>query len=201
MLRRLRNNFGIPGILAIGGLVFAMIGGAYPASGDGGGKATASAKKGKTGKRGPRGPRGFKGAAGPAGPAGPQGPAGPGGPAGAKGDAGAKGADGADGDPGADGTGVKVTKLEPLLQEECEKTGGALVEEDTPGGEVVEVCNGEQGEDGEKGQPWVPENVLPEGATLVLNDETTPEAITGLWLNGVLQSAGTYGSSLSGPIG
>ena len=115
---------------------------------------------------GPRGPRGSKGAAGPAGPAAPQGPAGPGGPAGAKGDAGAKGADGADGDPGADGTSVKVTKLEPLLQEECEETGGVLVEEDTPGGEVVEVCNGEQGEDGEKGQPWVPEHVLPEGATL-----------------------------------
>ena len=165
MLTRLRNQLGVPGILAIAALVFAMVGGAYAASGPDGGKATASAK-GKTGKRGPRGPRGLKGAAGPAGPAGPQGPAGANGAAGAKGDAGAKGANGADGDDGADGTSVTVTPLDPLEQEECEETGGALVKEATPGGEVAEVCNGEQGPPGPPGDPWTPESQLPEGASL-----------------------------------
>ena len=91
MLSPLRNRFGIPGVISVIALVFAMLGGAYAASDDSGsGKATASAKA----KKGPRGPRG------PAGPAGPQGPAGP---AGAKGDTGAAGSNGAPGAKGATG--------------------------------------------------------------------------------------------------
>lgn len=99
MFSTLRNRFGIPGVISVIALVFAMFGGAYAASNSSGGdKATASAK----GKKGPRGP---KGATGPAGPAGAQGPAGP---AGAKGDAGANGAVGGVGPAGPTGpTGAK----------------------------------------------------------------------------------------------
>src|ERR1700710_172411 len=94
MFSTLRTRFGIPGVISVIDLVFAMFGGAYAASNSsGGGKATASAKA----KKGPRGP---KGATGPAGPAGAQGPAGP---AGAKGDAGANGSNGAAGATGATG--------------------------------------------------------------------------------------------------
>jgi hypothetical protein len=89
MFSTLRTRFGIPGVISVIALVFAMFGGAYAASNSssGGGKATASAKA----KKGPRGP---KGATGPAGPVGPQGAAGP---QGAKGDPGTKGADGTPG--------------------------------------------------------------------------------------------------------
>jgi hypothetical protein len=99
MFSTLRTRFGIPGVISVIALVFAMIGGAYAANNSAsGGKATASAKA----KKGPRGP---KGATGPAGPAGAQGPAGP---AGAKGDAGANGSNGAAGATGATGaTGAK----------------------------------------------------------------------------------------------
>jgi hypothetical protein len=94
MFSTLRTRFGIPGVISVIALVFAMFGGAYAASNSsGGGKATASAKA----KKGPKGP---KGATGPAGPAGAQGPAGP---AGAKGDAGANGSNGAAGTTGATG--------------------------------------------------------------------------------------------------
>src|SRR5260221_553574 len=69
MFSPLSNRFGIPGVISVIALVFAMLGGAYAASSNsGGGKASASAKA----KKGPRGP---KGATGPAGPAGPPGPA------------------------------------------------------------------------------------------------------------------------------
>jgi len=93
MFSTLRNRFGIPGVISVIALVFALIGGAWAASGSGGhGKATASA-----GKRGPRGPRG------PAGPAGAQGPAGPQGAAGANGKDGGAGAQGPTGPTGATG--------------------------------------------------------------------------------------------------
>jgi hypothetical protein len=99
MLSPLRNHFGIPGVISVTALVFAMLGGAYAAnnSGDGSGKATASAKA----KRGPKGPRG---ATGPAGPAGPVGPAGPKGETGAAGQNGAQGPQGEQGDQGTQGT-------------------------------------------------------------------------------------------------
>jgi hypothetical protein len=95
MFSTLRTRFGIPGVISVIALVFAMFGGAYAASNSsGGGKATASKSKAKKGPRGPRG------ATGPAGPAGAQGPAGP---AGARGDAGANGANGATGPTGPTG--------------------------------------------------------------------------------------------------
>jgi len=110
----LRNRFGIPGVISVIALVFAMFGGAYAASNSGGGEqladASKRAKKKKKAKRGPRGPRGAKGAKGEAGPAGPAGPQGvPGakgadGAPGAKGDVGATGAMGVTGAKGATGT-------------------------------------------------------------------------------------------------
>jgi hypothetical protein len=89
MFSLLRNRLGVPGIVAVIALVFAMIGGAYAANNTGG-KATASAK----GKRGPRGPKGATGPAGLAGSAGPAGLVGPAGPAGPEGPAGKPGATG-----------------------------------------------------------------------------------------------------------
>ncbi|MET0305941.1 MAG: hypothetical protein ABW196_06905 [Solirubrobacterales bacterium] len=100
MLSPVRNRFGIPGVISVIALVFAMFGGAYAASNDGSGpKGTASAKA----KKGPRGPKGATGPAGPAGPVGPAGTAGPQGPKGDKGDTGPKGEKGEKGDKGLKG--------------------------------------------------------------------------------------------------
>ena len=101
-MRFVKTKFGIPGVIAVCALVFAMLGGAYAASdgGDGGARASAKAKKGPTGPRGPRGP---KGAAGPAGPAGPAGAKGDTGSAGSAGSAGPKGSTGATGPTGGTG--------------------------------------------------------------------------------------------------
>jgi Collagen triple helix repeat (20 copies) len=83
-------------------LVFALLGGAYAATGpNGGGNATASAKA-KT-KKGPPGPRGPKGPPGPQGPAGPKGDAGAAGSNGEKGPQGPQGEKGPQGLPGKEG--------------------------------------------------------------------------------------------------
>lgn len=93
MFSMFRNRFGIPGVIAVVALVFAMFGGAYAANHPEGGKATASAKakkgpRGPRGKTGPTGPQGLPGAngkdgaAGAAGPTGPAGATGPTGPTG-----------------------------------------------------------------------------------------------------------------------
>jgi collagen triple helix repeat protein len=142
MFSLIRNRFGIPGLISIIALVFAMFGGAYAATNSGGGKATASAKKG------PRGPRGKPGKPGPAGPQGPAGPTGPAGSAGAKGDKGDKG------DAGQNGKSVAVTAI-PTEEAECEERGGALVKQEGAA-QGVEVCNG---------SPWTAGGKLPEGAT------------------------------------
>ncbi len=108
MFSLLRNRFGVPGVISVIALVFAMLGGAYAANDNGSGNATASAKakKGPRGPRGPRGPEGPQGPAGPAGPAGSAGLRGPEGPEGAQGAVGPKGATGnagPKGDTGATG--------------------------------------------------------------------------------------------------
>jgi hypothetical protein len=142
MFSTLRTRFGIPGVISVIALVFAMFGGAYAASNSGGGKATASAKA----KKGPRGP---KGATGPTGPAGPQGPAGANGKDGAPGSNGTNGTNGA---PGADGKSVEV-----------EAAGGECPE----GGSKFKVGGVTKGAacNGEEGSPWTAGGVLPEGAT------------------------------------
>jgi hypothetical protein len=157
MLSPLRNRFGIPGVISVIALVFAMMGGAYAATNsEGGGKATASAKA----KAGPRGPRGKTGSAGPAGPAGPQGPAGP---AGAKGDTGAKGDKGDTGNTGNTGSaGASVTSSVVGAGGDaghCVTVGGSKF---VAGAGTTYACNGAEGEAGE---PWTPNNALPSEAT------------------------------------
>ena len=145
MFSTLRTRFGIPGVISVIALVFAMLGGAYAANNSSnGGKATASAKA----KKGPRGP---KGATGPAGPAGPQGPAG------ANGKDGANGSNGTNGTPGAPGAaGQSVTTTEILPLEECGEQSGVMLE--SASGEDP-VCNGVDG------SPWTAGGVLPSGKT------------------------------------
>jgi hypothetical protein len=127
MFSTLRTRFGIPGVISVIALVFAMFGGAYAASNSsGGGKATASAKA----KKGPRGPKGATG------PGGPQGPAGP---------AGAAGKDGANGNSGAPGSaGTSVTSA-PASAEECPSGGTKF----TSASGTSHVCNGEAPAGGE----------------------------------------------------
>ncbi len=150
MLSPLRNRFGIPGVISVIALVFAMMGGAYAASSNSGGKATASAKA----KKGPRGPKG------PAGPSGPTGPAGPAGPA-AKGDTGAKGDKGDPGTPGKDGKNILAGSFTGDAEPEgepCNEAGGSEFEVEGSGNAEY-VCNGAGGGGG--GFPAV----LPPGAT------------------------------------
>lgn len=124
MFSRLREHFGIAGlVVAIVALVAALGGGAYAANGSsGGGKATASAK-------GKPGPRGKTGKAGPPGPAGPQGAVGP------KGDTGAAGASGKDG--------VSVTSVAATVGE-CPNGGAKFASASG----TSKVCNGKDGETG-----------------------------------------------------
>lgn len=75
-MKQVRERLGSAGlVVAIVALIVALSGGAYAASSNSGGKATASAKA-KRGPTGPKGPKGAKGATGPAGAAGLAGPAG-----------------------------------------------------------------------------------------------------------------------------
>ncbi len=144
MFSTLRTRFGIPGVISVIALVFAMFGGAYAASNSsGGGKATASAKQGKQGKQGKTG---KTGPAGPAGPAGAQGPVGP------KGDTGAPGSAGA---PGASVTGVAI----PVGNVECAAKEGGVKYTSASGTNVV--CNGKKGETGPTGFT----ETLPSGKT------------------------------------
>jgi hypothetical protein len=130
MLSPLRNRFGIPGVISVIALVFAMIGGAYAASSDNGGKATSSAKA----KKGPRGPKGPKGDTGPAGAQGPAGPAG------------AKGDTGANGNNGTAGTSAEATSFAGS-NGTCTE-GGIEVKSAQP---AVLVCNGKKGNNGTAG--------------------------------------------------
>jgi hypothetical protein len=156
MLSPLRNRFGIPGVISVIALVFAMLGGAYAASNNsGGGKATASAKA----KKGPRGPKGATGPAGPTGPAGANGAKGDKGDTGPAGSAGPSGAPGSAGAPGVKGKSVTETKIPAEPSETlCSGYGGVeyLIEEAIEG---TTICNGEEG------SPWTDGGKLPPGAT------------------------------------
>ncbi len=135
MFSPLRNRFGIPGVISVIALVFAMFGGAYAATNDG--KATSSAKA----KKGPRGPKGPKGDTGPAGPAGP---------AGAKGDAGAAGANGQNGAPGAAGKSAEAGSFsgsKTIGSVTCAE-GGVEVKSASA---TTLICNGKKGTNGQTG--------------------------------------------------
>lgn len=109
MLSTFRNRFGIPGVIAVIALVFAMLGGAYAAnSSKSGGSLTGKQKKevekiskkfqgtgpqGSQGLPGANGAPGAKGATGPEGPEGPKGSEGKQGPIGKTGPTGTFGAE------------------------------------------------------------------------------------------------------------
>ena len=142
MLSPLRNRFGIPGVISVIALVFAMLGGAYAASDNGGSgkpKASASAKKG------PRGPRGPKGPAGPPGPAGTAGAQGPAGAKGDKGDTGSAGTNGSNGTNGTNGTSATVASFAGSKGTCTEGQGGLEVKSASP---TAFVCNGKNGTTG-----------------------------------------------------
>jgi hypothetical protein len=162
MFSLLRNRFGIPGVISVIALVFAMMGGAYAAS-NGNPLAGASAKA----KKGPRGPKGPKGDTGPAGPAGP---------AGAKGDTGAAGSNGSNGSDGTNGKGAETVSFTgtkgPIGGVTCTEGG---VEVKSAGAPTL-VCNGKKGTNGTTGFTAT----LPSGATE-----------TGVWALGQLSDAAT----------
>jgi hypothetical protein len=106
MFSILRNRFGVPGVIAVIALVFAMIGGAYAASsGKRQSKKSSAGLTAKQKKEVQKIAKGFQGTgpAGPQGPAGANGKDGAAGAAGPKGDTGATGAEGAKGATGATG--------------------------------------------------------------------------------------------------
>jgi len=168
----LRNRFGIPGVISVIALVFAMLGGAYAASNDGGGdKATASAKA----KKGPRGPKGKTGPAGPTGPVGPAGANGKDGANGVNGEEGEQGPKGDKGDAGASVTNTEFAGAEGT----CTEGGSKLV-----GTATTYACNGKKGDKGEKGDPWTVGGTLPPEETLTgawgLGKATEGEVESGL---------------------
>ncbi len=130
MFSTLRTRFGIPGVISVIALVFAMLGGAYAASSNDSGKATAS--KAKVVK----GPRGPKGATGPAGPQGPSG---------ADGKDGASGSNGKDGASGTDGASVTSTEFSGAHAGCSESRGGS---EFVSASDVTYACNGKAGKNG-----------------------------------------------------
>jgi len=136
----LRDRLGIPGLLAIGALVFAMVGGAYAAGG-----LTAQQEKQvkKIAKKyaGKPGKPGAPGAPGPAGPIGPAGLAGP------------KGDPGANGTNGTNGTSATVASFSGSKGTCTKGQGGLEVKSASPTGFV---CNGE---------PWTAGGTLPPGET------------------------------------
>lgn len=143
MFQQARKHLTPATFIALLALVFALTGGAFAATGHGGGsgsKATASvapravAVKSK-GKTGPRGPRGVTGPAGKNGTNGTNGVSGATGPAGPKGEPGATGATGPQGPAGPGGK------------------EGKEGEEGTPG------------TDGTEGSPWTDGGTLPSGST------------------------------------
>jgi len=173
-MSRIKKHLTPSTVIAFLALVFAITGGAFAATGHGGGSGshatlTASAAKSK-GKSGPRGPKGATGATGKTGLTGAVGPQGPQGGTGATGATGATGLTGPEGKKGEKGEQGEETfgqpgknvvtkaftgKEEPAA-EPCKKVGGESVEvENTPPASYV--CNGVGG----SGYP----EVLPEGKT------------------------------------
>jgi hypothetical protein len=171
-LAAVRKHLSYANVVATLAVVFAMTGGAYAVTGNGGGfsggpsaqtasvsvHATVAKKKpalkGKPGPRGPAGPKGATGSAGATGATGAQGPAGA---AGGKGETGTAGSPGTDGTSGTIGKSVTVKEV-PEGEPECEERGGALVEQEGPSS-GTQVCNGKEG------SPWTAGGTLPKGKT------------------------------------
>lgn len=127
MFSVLRDRFGVPGVIAVIALVFAMVGGAYAAGGNplassSGKKSSGLTAKQKkevkklamkyAGKPGEAGPKGDTGAAGANGNAGATGPVGPPGPKGDQGEPGKEGEPGEEGSPWTAGGTLPVGSTE-----------------------------------------------------------------------------------------
>jgi hypothetical protein len=161
--------------IAVIALVFALAGGAFAASG----KLTAKQKKEvekiakKFAKAGPVGPKGDTGAQGPAGP---------------KGD---KGEPGTPGQPGKDGLSVEPS-TEPIGSANCEGRGGSkFVVKTTPTPTTTFACNGEPGDQGEPGTPWLANGTLPPASTPGCVDLAATPPREGCSETGVWSFAGT----------
>lgn len=164
------QKFGIPGVISVIALIFALTGGAWAANSYLASSSGKHAKRHRNGKKGhdnsglsgkqkrevKKIARRFAG----------RGPAGPIGPAGLPGANGLPGAPGAKGDSGSDGTSVTSSQF-----------GGSKGPCPGGGSEFKSVsgttfaCDGEQGEDGEPGEPgetgdpWTAGGTLPAGET------------------------------------
>src|SRR5260221_3337221 len=123
MFSSMKRRMNIPLVVSIGALVFAMVGGAWASTGNGG-HATASAKKGPPGPRGPKGKTGPVGPGGPAGPQGSPGAAGAKGDTGPKGDKGEKGEKGKTGDPWTAGGTLPINSTETGVYGPLKETSG-----------------------------------------------------------------------------
>lgn len=102
MFSKMYNRIGVPGLLSVIALVFAMAGGAF-AAGHSGGKVGQAGEFERAKTKGKRGPKGATGATGAQGPIGPQGSVGPAGSVGPIGPTGPTGSQGIQGLPGEDG--------------------------------------------------------------------------------------------------
>jgi hypothetical protein len=137
-----RDRFGVPGVISVFALVFAMFGGAYAATQSG------TSQKQKVVKV--KGPRGPKGATGSAGAQGPVGPAGPPGPAGAKGGTGPQGNAGPAGVTGLTGAAGKSVVI-GSSPTGCGTAGGKTVEVAGEPSTKQDICNGTNGTNGQTG--------------------------------------------------
>lgn len=140
--RRFHDRFGTAGVLiAVVALVAALSGTALAAKG---------ALTGKQKKEVEKIAKKFQGT----------GPAGAAGAPGKDGTNGTNGAAGKDGGAGANGKSVVVSSTAPGCSE-----GGVSVEVEGTPASKKEVCNGEEGLKGEKGEPWTAGGILPPGQT------------------------------------
>jgi collagen triple helix repeat protein len=198
MLSPLRNRFGIPGVISVVALVFAMFGGAYAASSDNGGEATASKTKIKK-VVGPKGPRG---ATGPAGPAGPKGDTGAAGANGSNGSAGAPGKDGTNGKTILNGIGAPAAGLGSVgdfyIDTEENEIYGPKAATWGPGTSLK----------GEEGSPWTVGGTLPHGQTetgtwsgILSEGEFGPEALVPISFTIPLEAALDFNHTIKVPAG
>jgi hypothetical protein len=192
-VRAIREPFGTAGlIVACVAIVLALTGAAFAAKGALTGKQKKEVEK--IAKK-YAGKPGAPGAAGAAGPAGPQGAAGANGKDGAQGEKGAKGDAGEKGAKGDAGTAGKspqiVEEFDPGDPAGCDENGGVIYEV-AESEEEAKICNGKEGQDGEKGDPWTPDNTLPPGAT-----ETGTWTVSG---TGLVSAALSFPIPLSGTL-